>query len=280
MRTLNMKIINLLTGLAAGIGLIAMAGAGARAAGDGKHAVHETKASSKYVSPAERWSLFRGHMEELGKGDLLPEEDPEGKPPASDAILGIIFRISPDIAAADDLLGREPPDVEGARKRLEKLKGEEDPYISDYAKLLNARCDLLEKKFRESARRFEEVIESSRNLAIVKARRGLAGSYRGLDETSMEILELRFLLADLPLEKTADRSWAESRLAEIRRDHDGPLHDSGDKMEKASTRLARADPPEKVSGDQEKVEDILDKIARLLEEVCPICQRRYCECPG
>ncbi len=286
-----MRNTKICSGLAPAIGLIvlsisvsmAVSIPEAQAAGGRKTAVEETSKApvqKKEVPRSERWRLFREHLEGLGKSDLLPEEEPDAKTPASDAILGILFRISPDIAAAHDFLTREPADVESARKRLQNLGETKDPYIADYAKLLKARCDLLEKNYKESLRSFEEILYSSRNLAVVEARKGIAESLRGLGETSLELLELRFLLAELPVEGTADRTWAEERVAEIRRDHSGPLHDSGERMDDISTRLAKADPPKKLVGDQEKVEVILEKIAKLLEEICPKCGRKLCDCPG
>src|SRR5262245_50526483 len=55
----------------------------------------------------ERWKMFREHLEKLGKKELLPEEEPGAKAPATDAIIGVLFRTSPEIAAAHDLLEQE-----------------------------------------------------------------------------------------------------------------------------------------------------------------------------
>jgi hypothetical protein len=184
------------------------------------------------------------------------------------------------------MLTSEPPDVPGARARLWRLDGTRDPYLSDYATLLSARADLLEKKYPEAARGYETVLASSRNLATPAARRGLAESYRGMDETTLEILELRFLIGSLPPDRSADRDWAESRLAEIRRDHSGPLEDSAKRMQHLSTRLASAGgkegdaPQSPVTGEQKKVEDILLKVAKLLDDEaqrCKLCTSTACK---
>ncbi len=79
------------------------------------------------------------------------------------------------------------------------------------------------------------------------------------------MLELRFLLTELPADRAADRNWAEARLAEIRRDHPGPLADSAQRMRDVSARLAAAEGGE-ATGEVRKIEEILDKVAKLLEE--------------
>jgi len=226
-------------------------------------------ASGAAVRPAERWKQFREHLEKAGRKDLLPEDTAKSAAvPTGDAIQGILFRMSPDLAAAHDLLDAEPPDVAGARARLKRLEGTGDPYVADYAALFGARCDLAEKRYREAARNFEKVLASSRNLASAAAHRGLAECYRGLNEVTLEVLELRFLLTDLPADRAADRDWAETRLAEIRRDHPGPLADSAKRMRDASTRLATAGAGEngETAGEVKKIEEILEKVAKLLEE--------------
>src|SRR5262249_12837144 len=142
-----------------------------------------------------------------------------------------------------------------------------------------ARCDLLERKYPEAARGFEGVIHSSKNLASPAARRGLAESYRGQGETALETLELRFLQLDLPPEATADREWAEGRLAEIRRDHSGPLHDSTQRIDDLAGRLEKTEAPTTVAGGQAKVEEILVKTAKLIEDqarACPHCSSKAC----
>lgn len=228
----------------------------------------------------DRWSGFREHIEKLGKKDLLPEEAPNAPPPSADAIIGILFRLSPDLAAADEHLDALPPDADKARARLEKLKETKDPYLADYARLLTARCDLLKKDYRAAAEGFESVLVSKHNLAGAQTRRALAECYRGKGETTLEILELRFLMAGLAPEAAEDRGWAESRLAEIRRDHQGPLHDSAKRMEDISGKLTADGGVEAAPGEQKKVEEILIKVAKLLEEEatrCPNCLSTACK---
>jgi hypothetical protein len=223
-------------------------------------------ATPENLRAAARWKQFREHMESLGKKDLLPEEQEGSKPPSEDAILGTLFKLSPDLAAAHESLEREPPDLAGARVRLSKLEGTEDPYLADYRTLLRARADLAGKDFPAAQKGFEAVLHSTRNLATPAARRGLAECYRGTGEVTLEVLELRFLLLALPSGRSADRSWAEERLAEIRRDHPGPLEDSAKRMQELSTRLGSAEAGEGAAKDEKKVEEILEKVAQLLEE--------------
>ncbi len=275
-----MKIIEVLCAAVIGMGSFALGSPPPGIEPGIKEAKSPPAASPADATRFDRWKSFREHVEKMGKKDLLPEEEAGATPPSTDAVLGVLFRISPEIAAAHDLLERESPDVAGARARLAKLEGNQDPYISDYLKLLTARCDLLEDHHAAAVRGFEAVLGSNRNLAAPAAHRGLAECYRGLEETTLEVLELRFLIADLPPEGSADRSWAEARLAEIRRDHPGPLQDSRKRMGALSERLAKADPPEGVSPDQAKVEDILLKVAKLLEDEakrCPLCSSKECK---
>ena len=232
------------------------------------------------VTRLERWKAFREHIEKLGKKEMLPEESPDGRPPSSNAIQGVLFRLSPELAAADDLLGKDVPDVAAARARLSKLAGSGDPYIGDAAKLLCARCDLAEKKHAEAAAGFEAILRSSRNLAAAEAHKGLALCYRGLGETTLEVLELRFVIGELPPEGSSDRAWAEGRLAEIRRDHPGPMKDSEKRMKDISGRLADAGEAPAAAGGQAKVEEILVKVAKLLEDEakrCPNCGSKECK---
>jgi hypothetical protein len=275
-----MKSIELLTAVVIGIGTFALGGPPPGVEQGVKDAKSPPAVPAAEATRLERWKLFREHIEKMGKKDLLPEEEAGAKAPTTDAIIGILFRISPEIAAAHDLLDQESPDVAGARARLAKLDGSQDPYIADYQKLLGARCDLLEKNYAVSVRGFEGILNSNRNLAGPAAHRGLAECYRGLDETTMEVLELRFMIAGLPPGSSADRSFADARLAEIRLDHPGPLQDSRKRMGALSERLAKADSLEGVAPEQAKVEDILIKVAKLLEaeaKRCPLCMSMECK---
>jgi hypothetical protein len=280
-----MRTISALVGLAFSLGALAAAPLAADEIKPEALPEKAPLAPAEAARAAERWKAFKEHMEGLGRKDLLPEETPGAKAPSNDAMIGILFRLSSDIAAAHDMLTSEPPDVAGARARLKRLEGTKDPYLSDYATLLAARADLLEKKYPEASRGFDSVIGSSRNLATPMARRGLAESYRGMGETTLEILELRFLIGDLPPDRSADRDWAETRLAEIRRDHSGPLEDSAKRMQALSTRLASVgksgeDAQPAPVGEQKKVEDILLKIAKLLDDEsgrCKLCSSVACK---
>jgi len=290
-----MKTTSALVALVVGFSAIVVGRAPAR--GDDRDHAVEAKPADTPIAPAEearaaeRWKAFREHMEKAGRKDLLPEEPEAAKAPSADAIIGILFRMSSEIAAAHDMLDSEPQDVAGARKRLAKLESNKDPYIGEYATLLRARCDLAEKKHPEAIRGFETVAGSSRNLATPAARRGLAECYRGQGEKTLEVLELRFLIASLPPDRTADRTWAESRLAEIRRDHPGPMQDSVKRMQELSTRLTALSPLTPPEGtnvntsegapvDQKKVEEILLKVAKILEDEakrCSACSSTACK---
>ena len=214
----------------------------------------------------ERWEAFKQHIESSGRKELLPEERKDEPVPSRDAIVGILFRLSPDLAAAQEAMEKEPPDTATARARLEKLRDTSDPYVKDYALLFSAQLDLREKKFAEAQKGFEAVVGSGRNLASAPARKGLVECYRGQNETTLELLELRFYMLELGATDTAERGWAAGRLAEIRHDHPGPLSDSAKRMEEIAGKLGDASKAPAVSPDQRKVEEILLKVAKLLEE--------------
>lgn len=232
---------------------------------DGEARTKKAKPAEE-VTRSERWKAFKAHIEKLGKKELLPEEAPGSRPPATDGMLGVLFRMHPDLAAVDDFITREPPDVDRARARLEKISGTEDPFLADYARLYGARCDLLEKKYPEAIAGFEAVVESSRNLAGAVAHKGLADCHRAQGETTLEVLELRFALLRMYAEDAADRAQAEARLAEIRKEHQGPLADSEKRMGDLSKTLSgSAGDARETAEDQKKVEETLIKTAKLLE---------------
>jgi tetratricopeptide (TPR) repeat protein len=219
------------------------------------------------VTRSDRWKAFKANVEKLGKKDLLPEEAPESRPPATDGMQGVLLRMYPDLAAIDDFISREPQDIAKARARLEKIAEIEDPFLADYARLYRARCDLAEKKYPEAMAGFEAVVDSSRNLAGAVAHKGLADCYRAQEETTFEVLELRFALLQMYVEDATDRAQVEARLAEIRKDHKGPLADSEKRMGDVSKSLGGSKETEDAAKEQKKVEETLEKTAKLLEIV-------------
>src|SRR5260221_8109168 len=114
-RRKSMKSIELLTAVVIGLGTFALGGPPPGPEQGVKGAKSPPAAAPADATRLERWKLFQEHIEKMGKKDLLPEEEAGAKPPTSDAIIGVLFRISPEIAAAHDLLDHETPDAAGAR---------------------------------------------------------------------------------------------------------------------------------------------------------------------
>ena len=101
-----------------------------------------------------------------------------------------------------------------------------------------------------------------------QARRYLAEAYQGLGDDTLALLELRFFSLDLPPGSTTETEWAEEKIRGIRqKEHPGPLHDSESSMRRVSTSLADVDLGEGTQSKERRVEDVLDKVAKLLERM-------------
>jgi hypothetical protein len=203
--------------------------------------------------------------------DLKPSFDPE----AGDPIRGVLFKISPDLINLDSLFefaeGKplDPASAEKARALVEKLRAAKDPYLEAYAEFYGARLDVEAKSYEAARKPLEGLVESKHFLPRREARRYLAQAYRGLPDETLAVLELQFFLLDLPEENESDVVWAEEELKAIRekkaQKDDGPLHDSEKSMRSISTLISGLDVGNPTQGKQLRVEDILDKVAKLLE---------------
>ena len=214
----------------------------------------------------------------------------------SDPIKGILFRLSGDLLDVDALFeenaGTIPDDkIREARARVEKLVGSDDPYLEDYGKLYQAHLDLQEEKFEDALAVLRSASLSTRLLPIParEVQHGLVQANRALGDDTMAILELQLLLATLPPEEIAERTWAKEQLEEIRKEHDGPLKVTGESMLSISELLAGEDIGATTQKEQRRVEEVFEKVVKIFEAdrcpacgtpKCPDCGQRQCPCPG
>jgi hypothetical protein len=240
------------------------------------------------------WRGFLEHLVETGREDLAPagalealkaedeaakERDEDEPPPpkvdfqATDPIRGVLFRVSKELVNLDALLveaqGKplEGADRERAAALVEKLRAADDPYVKAYGDLHGARLDLDAGKAEEAAQALEKLVVSHRFLPKREARRLLARAHRARGDDTLALLELQFFLDDLPPGNEADRAWANDELRRIRETkHEGPLHDSGKSMKSISGLIEGLDVSDGTQAKERRVEDILQKVAKLLEQ--------------
>jgi hypothetical protein len=236
-------------------------------------------------TPADIWAGFVEHLKAAGREDLLPA-GPDGAVltpdfKSGDPLLGVLFRLSPELinlhALFDEEGGVAAADrAERARKLIDKVRGHDDPYVREYGEYFAARLALESGEAEEGARGLEKLLQSSRFLPRGEVHRQLALAYRRLGEETLAILELQFYLAGLSREESAHRFWAEEQLKEIRQAHKGPLHDCAERARGISSLISLKQVGEPTQDKQRRVEEILDKVAKLLEDAakrCPSCEQ-------
>ncbi len=252
------------------------------------------------TSPEETWERFVAYLDSNGHEDVAASLKKDGKaslPDLSrgDPIRGVLFRLSKDLINLDALFtGEESPGDAAARSSrieslVERLKDQPNPYLRDYALYYEARHLLRndgndtdvevgqEKALREAAIALGEIAESPRFLGRQESRRHLAEVYRRLGEDTLAVLELRFYIVGLGPDDGTERAWAEDQLKEIREHHEGPLHDCVDRVQSISLQIARDEVGEETQAEQRQVEAILEKVAKLLEDMagrCPECNKK------
>lgn len=236
------------------------------------------------------WKSFQDHLRASGREDLVPAEpvlppdsSPEGEPSApkpkvdlqaTDPIRGILFRMSNDLVNLDALFQEaegkplEGKQLEKARKLVAAIRASEDPFLRAYGDLHGARLDLESGEHAGAVKTLDGLVKSCWFLPKRDARRHLAAAYRGAGDDTLAILEIQFFLADLPPENEVDRAWAREELRRIReKDHQGPLHDSEASMRSISGLIAGLDVGEGTQAKSRRVEDVVDKVAKLLERL-------------
>jgi hypothetical protein len=156
--------------------------------------------------------------------------------------------------------------LERARRLVAAIRASDDPFLKAYGDLHGARLDIAEGKHAEAVKALDGLVKSCWFLPKREARRHLAAAYRGAGDDTLAILEIQFFLADLPPENEVDRAWAREELRGIReKDHQGPLHDSEASMRSVSELLAGLDVGEGTQAKARRVEDVVGKVAKLLE---------------
>jgi hypothetical protein len=198
---------------------------------------------------------------------------------ATDPIRGVLFRMSNDLVNLDAIFqeAQGKPLDEATREKAQKLaariRSSEDPFLKAYGDFHAARLDLEEGKHSEAAKALDGLVKSCYFLPKREARRHLAGAYRGTGDDTLAILEIQFFLNDLPPENEVDRAWAREELRRIReKNHEGPLHDSETSMRSVSTLVSGLDVGEGTQGKARRVEDVIDKVAKLLDLMAGNCK--------
>ncbi len=206
----------------------------------------------------------------LAAGLLGPEAFPMPDLARGDPILGILFRQSGELInlhALFDEAGQEG----GVRDEkiaslIEKLRPGGDPFLGSYADFYAARHAMEKDDTTTAVEIMERLVKSEYFLPRYKVRRLLASLYRSRGEVTLAILELQFYLKDLSDDHSTERKWAEDQLAEIRKDHDGPLHDIAGRTRDISETMSEPKLDQGVQSEQKDVEVILEKIVLLMEE--------------
>ena len=110
--------------------------------------------------------------------------------------------------------------------------------------------------------------ESDYFLAQDEVRRYLAQIYLELGDPTLAILEWQLYLTELPRARQSERTHAEDEIRKIREstEHPGPLHESAERMRQVSARLRESDVGETTQGEEIRLEEVLEKIAELLEK--------------
>lgn len=235
-----------------------------------------------WLTRRQVWEDFIRHLRDEGHSELADKWQPDPAGPITvpdfskgDPIRGVLFRLSNDLVNLDSLFDEEEIRRLGSDERdrrvdelLARLDGESDAYIQDWARYYRARRALEVGRDDEARAALEKLVRSPRWLSSREARRNLAGVYQRQGEDTLAVLELQFYLLELDEEDAEERFWAEEQLRAIReKPHDGPLHDVADRATKLSDRIRRVEVGTPTQEDQEEVEDILDKVAVLLEDL-------------
>ena len=258
------------------------------------------------------WKGFVRHLYATGQEELLPEplRHRDGSAgdgsagdgsralldfDASDPIKGVLFRASGaliDIDAAFSRARGEPLGAEElpqARRWATQLEESTDPYLKPYGMYFGAQLDLQAEDYDAAMARLQLLEASSRFLPRGDVRRLVVACYIGRGQETLAILDLQYYLSTLAPERQSERAWGLGQLEELRKEHPGPLRESGKRMRSISELLAQKRIGEKTRDEQENVELVLEKIVDLLEAPrcgscgelkCADCGRKTCDCDG
>jgi hypothetical protein len=255
------------------------------------------------------WKAFVEHLKKIGREDLIPREeshedshdgagaeaaDAEKAPvrhdhQGKDPIRGVLFQASKEFVNLDALFKEADgkplagADLEKARGLIDKLRagslarepapGARDPFLGAYADYHAMLLDLEAGKHEAARAALESLYRSHHFLPKREVHRHLARAYRGIGDDTLAILEIQFFLLEVPEENEADRMWAKEELKKIReKEHEGPLHDSEQSMRSISTLLAGLDVSQGTVAKERRVEEVIYKTAKLLEQAAGKCQ--------
>ena len=252
------------------------------------------RANLDYPEPARKvWGRFVQHLKKIGREDLLPpaEEQMNSARQGKDPILPILLRLSNDMVKVDASLqkkfilavtrtkGRKEKTVAPRRDRREhegdlqdtarllaKLRQEDDPYIRAYADFYTARLQLRSGEAAESVPILKGLLRSRFFLSRRAARRYLTKAYQETGEKTLAILEVQRFRANLEEEDLFDEFWSKATLKTLRKNHQGPLHDTARRAERASVFFSTGTVDETTGKAQVEIEERLEKMLKLLGE--------------
>jgi tetratricopeptide (TPR) repeat protein len=261
----------------------------------GIHAESEAHDHGREGPAYEVWKGFLDHLRALGREDLIPAQADEETfdLATTDPVRGVLFRLSGDLIELDALFS-EPGrtlDADGrarAAALAARLSAAEDPYLKAYGDYFGARLDIERGEAPRAVRTLTELLRSPHFLPRRAAQKELAAAYRAAGDPTLAILELQLILAGLPPEAESERAWAKEELRKVRAASGlGPLAETGGRMASISELLRRHEVGGATQDEERRVEDVLVKIAALLEAErcpncgtpkCPDCGRKRCPC--
>lgn len=248
------------------------------------------------------WGAFVDYLRETGHEDLIPEDlqpltgdetsdlemraEFQASLVRSDPVKGVLFKLSPALVNLDALFheaGAEPLSAESlakARELAASLRDSKNPYLAPYGLLFGAQMDLQAGDCAQAVKALEGLSKSCFFLPRKEAHRHLARGYSCAGDDTLALLELQFYMLDLPSQDETDRHWAQDELKKIRdKKHPGPLHQSEESMRSISTLIDGHDVGEPTQSKERRVEEILEKVATLLEKKAGACENGV-ECPN
>lgn len=260
----------------------------------GKHSARCAGCSAEAV-----WAGFLEHLHAISRSDLIPDDQLPVENPLdleargelqialvrTDPIKGVLFKMSPELLELDAMVqeaGASPysPETLAKVKDLSrKLIDKEDVYLKAYGVLHLGRAQTESGEAAQAVPALEGLVKSCFFLPRREARKALAGAYAALGDDTLATLELQYFLLDLPPQDETQTAWAEGELKRIRdAGKPGPLRHSEDTMREVSTLISGREVRDPAQKGQRRVEDILEKVAKLLEakggacssgELCP-----------
>jgi hypothetical protein len=197
---------------------------------------------------------------------------------ASDVVKGILFKLSPELVNLDALYSEaagqplSAENLEKARALAAKLRESQDSFLPPYGILYGAMADIQAGECASALKALEPLLKSCFFLPRREAHRHLARAHSCAGDDTLALLEVQYFLLDLPEQSEADHAWAADELRKIRdKKHPGPLHHSEENMRSISTLISGLEVRDPTQQKERRVEDILAKVAELLERKAGAC---------